>query len=50
MRLPVALKIAFSTAGAATQIVGSPMPPQTVPPPSTMMVSTFGICAMRIDG
>src|SRR5262245_50897646 len=26
--LPVAAKIAFSTAGAATQIVGSPTPPQ----------------------
>src|SRR5437763_1495418 len=28
MRLPVALANAFSTAGAATQMVGSPMPPQ----------------------
>ena len=28
MRLPVALKNALSTAGAATQIVGSPTPPQ----------------------
>ena len=27
MRLPVALKYAFITAGAATQMVGSPMPP-----------------------
>src|SRR3712207_7768441 len=28
MRLPVAAKIAFSTAGAATAMVGSPTPPQ----------------------
>ena len=31
MRLPVAAKIAFSTAGAATAIVGSPTPPQKPP-------------------
>src|SRR5687768_11808390 len=31
MRLPVAAKYAFSTAGAATQIVGSPTPPQNPP-------------------
>src|SRR5688572_11374862 len=49
-RLPVALKKAFITAGAATQMVGSPMPPHTLPPPWMMIVSTFGIWAMRIDG
>src|SRR5437763_653761 len=32
MRRPVAAKIALSTAGAATAIVGSPTPPQTLPP------------------
>jgi hypothetical protein len=31
MRLPVAAKIALRTAGAATQIVGSPTPPQKPP-------------------
>ena len=31
IRLPVALKKALSTAGAATQIVGSPTPPQKPP-------------------
>ena len=31
MRLPVAAKIALSTAGAATAIVGSPTPPQKSP-------------------
>jgi hypothetical protein len=31
MRLPVAAKIAFSTAGAATAMVGSPTPPQKPP-------------------
>ena len=36
MRLPVALKYALSTAGAATQIVGSPMPPQGSLPPDDM--------------
>ena len=49
MRLPVAWKNAFSTAGAATQIVGSPMPPQMAPPVGMMIDSTFGICAMRIE-
>src|SRR5574342_416803 len=48
MRLPVALKNAFRTAGAATQIVGSPMPPQN-PPDGRMTDSTFGICAIRIE-
>ena len=48
MRLPVAAKIALSTAGAATQMVGSPTPPQK-PPVGMTIVSTFGISAMRID-
>jgi len=47
-RLPVAAKNAFSTAGAATQIVGSPTPPQN-PPDGMMMDSTFGIWATRIE-
>src|SRR5262245_8915746 len=47
MRLPVAAKMALSTAGAATKIVGSPTPPQK-PPEGMMMLSTFGISAMRI--
>jgi hypothetical protein len=46
-RLPVAAKIALSTAGAATAIVGSPMPPQN-PPEGITMTSTFGISAIRI--
>jgi len=33
MRFPVALKYALSTAGAATQIVGSPTPPHGSDPP-----------------
>jgi hypothetical protein len=48
MRLPVAAKYAFSTAGAATQTGGSPTPPQN-PPEGMMIDSTFGICAMRIE-
>ena len=48
-RLPVAAKIAFSTAGPATAIVGSPTPPQK-PPDGAMIVSTFGMSAMRITG
>lgn len=48
MRRPVALKYAFSTAGAATQIVGSPTPPQN-PPDGITMHSTFGIWAIRIE-
>ena len=47
MRLPVAAKMAFSTAGAATAMVGSPTPPQK-PPDGMTMVSTSGISAMRI--
>jgi hypothetical protein len=38
-------KIAFSTAGAATAIVGSPTPPQK--PPDGTIVSTAGISSMR---
>src|SRR5262245_48066313 len=50
MRWPVALKYALSTAGAATQIVGSPTPPQGSLPPDGMRIdSTFGISAMRIE-
>ena len=49
MRLPVAAKIAFSTAGPATAIVGSPTPPQK-PPDGAMIVSTFGMSAIRITG
>ena len=48
MRLPVAAVNAFSTAGAATQIVGSPTPPQN-PPVGMMIDSTFGIWAIRIE-
>jgi len=47
MRLPVATKIALSTAGAATAMVGSPMPPQK-PPEGIRTTSTSGISAMRI--
>src|SRR4029077_17544788 len=47
MRLPVAAKIALSTAGAATQIVGSPTPPQKSPD-GMMTTSTLGISSMRI--
>src|SRR5215472_5708064 len=50
MRCPVALNIALSTAGAATQIVGSPTPPQGSLPPDGMRIdSTRGISAMRIE-
>ena len=48
MRLPVAAKIALSTAGAATQIVGSPTPPQK-PPLGITIVSTFGMSLISID-
>jgi len=47
IRLPVAAKIALSTAGAATAIVGSPTPPQKSPV-GTTTTSTFGISSMRI--
>ena len=49
IRLPVAAKMAFSTAGAATKIVGSPTPPQK-PPDGITIVSTAGISSMRITG
>jgi hypothetical protein len=49
MRWPVAAKIAFSTAGPATAIVGSPTPPQN-PPDGTIIVSTFGMSAIRSIG
>src|SRR5262245_61389581 len=48
MRLPVAAKYALSTAGAATQIVSSPTPPQN-PPDGMTIDSTLGICAMRME-
>src|SRR5687768_11405650 len=48
MRLPVAAKKALRTAGAATQMVGSPTPPQN-PPDGMTIDSTFGICLMRIE-
>src|SRR6266446_5196834 len=47
MRLPVAAKIALSTAGAATAIVGSPTPPQKSPV-GMMTTSTLGISSIRI--
>ena len=49
MRLPVAAKIAFSTAGAATAMVGSPTPPQK-PPDGITIDSTLGICAICSTG
>src|SRR3954454_7582639 len=50
MRLPVALKYAFITAGAATQMVGSPTPPHGPEPPLGIRIdSTFGICAIRME-
>ena len=49
MRLPVAAKIAFNTAGAATAMVGSPTPPQK-PPEGTMSASTAGIASIRMTG
>ena len=48
-RLPVAAKMAFSTAGAATAMVGSPMPPQK-PPEGMMMTSTAGMSFISMDG
>ena len=44
--MPVAAGIAFSTAGATTQIVGSPTPPQKSYV-GTITVSTFGMSASR---
>ena len=48
MRFPVAANKAFSTAGPATHMVGSPTPPQN-PPEGMTIDSTLGICAMRIE-
>src|SRR5215831_9532418 len=48
MRRPVAAKIALSTAGAATDTVGSPTPPQK-PPDGTRTTSTGGISRMRSE-
>lgn len=47
MRLPVAAKTAFRTAGPATAIVGSPTPPQKFPD-GMRMVSTAGIWSIRM--
>src|SRR5262249_39686536 len=47
--LPVAAKIALSTAGVTTLIVGSPTPPQKSPD-GTITVSTLGISARRRIG
>src|SRR5215469_3508374 len=47
-RLPVAAKIALSTAGAATDTVGSPTPPQK-PPDGITITSTRGISRMRSE-
>src|SRR6266481_6172669 len=47
-RLPVAAKIALSTAGAATDTVGSPTPPQK-PPEGMTMTSTLGISRIRSE-
>ena len=49
MRFPVAAKNALRTAGAATQIVGSPTPPHGVPPVGITIDSTFGILAIRSE-
>jgi len=46
---PVAAKIALSTAGVTTQMVGSPTPPQKSYV-GTITVSTFGISASRRSG
>jgi hypothetical protein len=45
--LPVAARMALSTAGATTEIVGSPTPPQKSPV-GTITVSTLGISARRM--
>jgi hypothetical protein len=47
LRFTVAAKMAFRTAGAATEIVGSLTPPQNSPSGMTT-VSTFGIASRRI--
>jgi hypothetical protein len=46
MRLPVAAKMALSTAGAATAMVGSPTPPQKPPDGMTMVSTLRGIWAI----
>src|SRR5258708_39343863 len=46
IRLPVAAKNALSTAGAATEIVGPPAPPQD-PPGGLVVDSAFGLSAVR---
>src|SRR5262249_15402367 len=46
MRCPVALKKALSTAGAATQIVGSPTPPQK-PPDGIVGLDRRGAIVLR---
>jgi hypothetical protein len=47
MRLPVALKIAFVTAGATVPTAASPMPPHMSPPASEKCVSNVGVSEMR---
>ena len=47
--MPVAAKIAFSTAGVQTKIVGSPTPPQN-PPEGMMWLSTAGISHIVTTG
>lgn len=49
IRLPVAAKMAFNTAGAATAMVGSPTPPQK-PPDGMMTVSTAGMSLIFTTG
>ncbi len=49
MGLPVAAKIAFITAGATTEIGGSPTPPQKSKL-GTITVSTFGMSVSSITG
>ena len=46
--LPVAAKMAFSTAGATTQMVGSPTPPQK-PPDGASTVSILGNSSSSMD-
>ena len=50
MRLPVAAKIALSTAGAATAIVGSPTPPQKPPDELANLVKAFTNGAAVLPG
>src|SRR4030095_8600789 len=46
--LPVAAKMALSTAGVTTEIVGSPTPPQKASD-GPITASTFGLSARRED-